>query len=148
MYIQRLGFSTAAPEIKRSLGLDDQQIETLMAALLAAYGIFQIPGGLLADRLGRRRVLTLTILVLTWSLVTGAVALVVLLPAVVALRYALFLVLRLLFGVFQAGSFPALGRVIADWMPVLQRGFAQGAIWMLSRFGGALIMVCVIPTPS
>ena len=39
---------------------------------------FQVPGGLLGDRLGGRRVLT--ILVLGWSLLTGAVALAALLP--------------------------------------------------------------------
>jgi nitrate/nitrite transporter NarK len=27
---------------------------------------------------------------------------------------------------------------MADWMPILERGFAQGAIWMFSRWGGAL----------
>src|SRR5207249_9990068 len=47
--------------------------------------------------------------------------------------------LRLLFGAVQAGGFPVLGRVMADWMPVTERGFAQGSIWMLSRLGGALI---------
>src|SRR5262249_50320947 len=49
------------------------------------------------------------------------------------------LVLRFFFGMFQAGGFPALGRVIADWMPVTERGRAQGSIWMFSRWGGALI---------
>ena len=44
-----------------------------MLAFQLAYGIFQVPGGLLGDRLGGRRVLTL--LVLGWSLLIGAVAL-------------------------------------------------------------------------
>ena len=39
----------------------------------------------------------------------------------------------------QAGGFPTLGRVIADWMPINERGKAQGSIWMFSRWGGALI---------
>src|SRR4029077_8530649 len=101
------------------------------------YGCFQVPGGLLGDRLGGRHVLT--ILVPVWSVLTGAVALAVLLPPVVGLPFAFLLVLRFLFGMFQAGGFPTLGRVIADWMPVTERGFAQGSIWMFSRWGGALI---------
>jgi sugar phosphate permease len=136
-YIQRIGFSVGAPELKRDLGLDDAQVGYLMSAFLAAYGCFQVPGGLLGDRLGARRVLTT--LVLGWSLLTGAVALAALLPPATGLAFAFLLVNRALFGLFQAGGFPALGRVVADWMPVTERGFAQGAIWMFSRLGGALI---------
>jgi len=136
-YIHRLGFSTGAPEIKRSLGLHDEQVGYLMAAFLVAYGLFQMPLGLLGDRFGGRHVLT--ILVLCWSLLTAAVALAVRLPHVVAFEFAFLLVVRFLFGAFQAGGFPVLGRIMADWMPITQRGFAQGSIWMFSRWGGALI---------
>jgi sugar phosphate permease len=136
-YIHRIGFSVGAPEIKRSLGLDDAQVGYLMSAFLVAYGCFQVPGGLLGDRLGGRHVLTL--LVLGWSFLTGAVALAALLPAPTAIAFGFLLVCRFLFGMFQAGGFPTLGRVVADWMPMTERGFAQGAIWMFSRWGGALI---------
>jgi sugar phosphate permease len=136
-YIQRIGFAAGAPEIKRSLGLNDAQVGYLMAAFLFAYGAFQVPFGLLGDRVGGRRVLTG--LVLAWSFLTAAVALAAFLPRVAALPFAFLLVARLLFGMFQAGGFPALGRIMADWMPMLERGFAQGAIWMFSRWGGALI---------
>jgi sugar phosphate permease len=136
-YIHRIGFAAGAPEIKRGLGLDDEQIGYLMAVFMVAYGIFQVPGGLLGDLLGGRHVLTA--LVLGWSLLTAAVGLAEWLPAGVAVQLAFLLALRFLFGMFQAGGFPVLGRVIADWMPVTERGFAQGAVWMFSRWGGALI---------
>src|SRR5713226_6777748 len=109
-YIQRLGFATGAPEIKKSLGLNDEQVGDLMAVFLVAYGIFQMPGGLLGDRLGARNVLT--ILVLGWSVLTGAVALSGLMPANLGLAFAFLLVTRFLFGAFQAGGFPVLGRVM------------------------------------
>ncbi len=136
-YLQRIGFSAGAPAIKRSLGLDDAQVGYLMSAFLVAYGGFQIPGGLLGDRLGARRVLTA--LVLAWSLLTAAVALAVLLPPAAGLPFAFLLANRFLFGMAQAGGFPVLGRAVADWMPVTERGSAQGAIWMFSRMGGAMI---------
>lgn len=136
-YIQRIGFAVGAPAIKQGLGLDDAQVGYLMSAFLVAYGCFQVPGGLLGDRFGARRVLTT--LVLAWSMLTAAVALAVLLPPVAGLTFAFLLADRALFGMAQAGGFPALGRVVADWMPVTERGFAQGAIWMFSRMGGALI---------
>ncbi len=136
-YIHRIGFAVGAPAIAEDLGLDEAQVGYLMSAFLLAYGAFQVPGGLLGDRFGGRRVLT--ILVLAWSLLTGAVALAALLPPGLSLTFVFLLVLRFLFGMFQAGGFPALGRVIADWMPTAERGSAQGAIWMFSRWGGALI---------
>jgi sugar phosphate permease len=135
-YIHRLGFVAAASRIKIGLGLSDEYMGYLMSAFLVAYALFQMPGGLLGDSFGARHLLTF--LVLGWSLLTGAVALVVYLPAGTLLPFAVLLVLRFLFGMFQAGGFPALARVVADWMPVRERGSAQGTIWTLSRLGGAL----------
>ncbi len=135
-YVQRLGFSSALPDIKAALGLTDEQSGYISAAFLIAYGGFQVFGGLLGDRFGARHVLT--VLVLGWSLCTGATALTVLLPAVVTLQFAFLFALRLLFGLLQAGGFPAWARVIADWMPVEERGLAQGTVWTFSRLGGAV----------
>jgi MFS family permease len=137
-YIQRLGFvSAGSPYLKSNAGLNSADMGYLTAAFLVAYGLFQVPGGLLGDRFGGRHVLT--VLVVGWSLVTGTVALTVLLPAVAALQFSLLLVQRFVFGGLQAGGFPVLGRIMADWMPLGERGFAQGAIWTVSRLGGFLI---------
>lgn len=134
-YVQRLGFSAGLPEIKTALALNDTQVGYLTAAFLVGYGLCQVPGGLLGDRFGGRHVLTG--LVLGWSLLTGAVALTPALPAVVWLPFAFILMVRFLFGVTQAGGFPVLARVLADWMPARQRGLAQGMVWTFSRLGGA-----------
>ena len=77
-YIHRIGFAVGAPAIATDLRLDEAQVGYLMSAFLLAYGAFQIPGGLLGDRFGGRRVLT--ILVIAWSILTGAVAVAALLP--------------------------------------------------------------------
>jgi hypothetical protein len=69
-YINRLGFGVAAPEIKKDLSLTDDQMGYLASVFLAAYGLCQVPGGLLGDRFGTRHLLT--ILVLAWSLLSGA----------------------------------------------------------------------------
>jgi sugar phosphate permease len=135
-YIQRLGFSAALPDIKRDIGINDDDIGDLTAAFLIAYGGFQVFGGFAGDRLGARHFLTL--LVLGWSLLTGAVALTTSLPEILALQFGFLLVLRFLFGMLQAGGFPAWARVLADWMPLKERGFAQGLVWTFSRLGGAL----------
>jgi MFS transporter, ACS family, glucarate transporter len=133
-YVQRQGFVAGTPYIQRDLGLDDEQMGYLFAGWLVAYGLFQVPGGLLGDRLGARHLLTF--LVLGWSVVLGAVALIAVLPAGGWLPFVVLLALRSQFGLLQAGGFPALARVVADWVPTRQRGFAQGLIWTFSRVGG------------
>jgi sugar phosphate permease len=135
-YIQRLGFTSGLPEIDRDFHLGTERLGYLSAVALVAYGAFQVPGGLLGDRLGARNLLT--ILVLSWSLLTGAVALTAFLPTVVVWQFSLLLLLRFLFAMFQAGGFPVWARVVADWMPRSERGLAQGMMWTFSRLGGAL----------
>jgi sugar phosphate permease len=133
-YIQRQGFVAGTPYIQNELHLDDRQLGALLAVWLVAYGIFQVPGGLLGDWFGARNLLTG--LVLGWSLVLGSVALITLLPVEGWLPFTLLLVLRFGFGMFQAGGFPGLARVVADWVPTPRRGLAQGLIWTFSRLGG------------
>jgi len=135
-YIHRVGFATASAEFKTSLGLTDGQLGGLMAAFMVGYGLFEIPWGFLGDRLGVRNILAA--IILGGSTLTACLALVGFLPPQVAVVFAFLMVLRFLFGAFQAGTFPTISRTMADWMPTTERGKAQGAIWMSSRLGGAL----------
>jgi sugar phosphate permease len=136
-YVHRLGFVVGNPQIKQGLHLDDEQMGYLASAFLLAYALFQVPGGLLGDLLGGRHLLT--ILVLGWSLLTAAVALTASLAAAPLLAFGVLFGLRFLFGMFQAGGFPALARVQADWMPLKERASAQGLVWTCSRLGGAVV---------
>ena len=126
VYIHRVGFARALPELSTDLGLEHHHKGWLTAAFLIAYGGFEMPWGWAGDRWGTRHLLP--IVVLGWSLVTGLVAL--------ADFFGLLLALRFLFGFFQAAAFPLLSRMMADWMPVHERGKAQGCIWMATRLGG------------
>lgn len=136
-YVHRVGFATVSPDLKRELDLTSEHLGYLMMAFLIAYAGFEVPGGLLGDRWGVRHLLT--VLVLGWSLLTGAVALAVALPAIWLLRFLFLLVVRFLFGMLQAGCFPCLSRMMTDWMPLRERGTAQGFIWTSSRLGGATV---------
>ncbi len=135
-YIQRQGFVASLPYIKKDLELNDEQLGYLGALWLVAYGAFQMPAGMLGDRFGARHLLTG--LVLGWSLTLAVTGFVALLSPGGWLPFACLVALQFLSGTFQAGGFPVLARVIADWMPARQRGFAQGTVWTFSRLGGAL----------
>src|SRR5262245_17907446 len=141
-YVQRQGFVAGTPYIKQDLGLNDEQLGYLASVWLVAYGVFQVPGGLLGDRLGARHLLTL--LVLGWSLMTGVVALTAALPPGGWLVFAVLAAQQFLFAMFQGGGFPVLARVIADWMPARQRRMAQGMVWTFSRLGGFVAPLLVV----
>jgi ACS family glucarate transporter-like MFS transporter len=72
------------------------------------------------------------------------VAAVVLLPRAYPVQIGFLLGLRFLFGMFQAGTFPLLSRLIADWIPTTERGSAQGFLWMCSRGGGVLAPMVMV----
>jgi MFS transporter, ACS family, glucarate transporter len=136
-YIHRVGFATASAEFKTSLGLSDGQLANLMAAFMIGYGVFEMPWGFLGDRFGVRSLLA--IIILGGSSFTASLALVGFIPATLVSWALIYLMLlRFLFGAFQAGTFPSISRMMADWMPTTERGSAQGAVWMSSRLGGAL----------
>lgn len=136
-YVHRVGFAAASLQIEESFHLSSTQLGALMAAFVVAYALFEVPAGLLGDRFGVRHLLTA--LVLGWSLLTGVVGLVTLLPAESSAPFLVLLALRFLFGMFQAGGFPSLSRMMADWMPARERASALGFIWMSARLGGAVV---------
>lgn len=140
-YLHRVGFATAVTDLKGPTGLTDRGVSHLMAAFMLAYGLVEIPIGALGDRLGARHLLA--VLVVGWSLLTGAIGLVLFLPAGTAWPLVYLLVLRALFGAFQGGMFPLTSRMLTDWMPVGERGTAQGLLWTSSRVGGALSSLVV-----
>jgi sugar phosphate permease len=126
IYIHRVGFANALPELKRDLGLNYDHLGWLGAAFLIAYGGFEMPWGLAGDRWGARHLLPL--ILLGWSLVTGLFA--------VTEFFLVLLGLRFLFGLFQAGAFPIISRMLTDWMTTRERAKGQGLIWMATRAGG------------
>jgi len=135
-YVQRQGLVRALPEIMTDLHLDEEHAGYLLAAFLLAYGIFQVPSGLISDRIGARHLLTN--MVLGWSVVMSLTVLVAFLTPAGVWPFAFLLAMRFLFGAFQAGAFPIWSRVMTDWMTLSTRASGQGAVWMFSRAGGAL----------
>lgn len=142
-YIHRVGFSTASPFLREELGLNQRHLGWLMASFMVAYGLAEVPWGLIGDRRGVRN--PLAVIILGGSLTTAALAAVVWLPAVLSWRLGYLLILRFLFGAFQAGTFPSITRMLADWMPTTERGGAQGLLWMSSRIGGATAPLLLVP---
>ena len=100
-----------------------------------AYGVFEIPTGWLGDRIGGKKVLTRV--VLWWSLFTVLTGL--------ATGFVMLLVIRILFGMGEAGAYPNTSIVLRKWFPAIERARAQAVIWGASRLGAALTPFLVLP---
>jgi ACS family glucarate transporter-like MFS transporter len=107
------------------LGLSQVQVGWLLTAFLIAYSAFQLPGALLGQWLGARRILSaLGVATALASVATAAT------PSVVV-GAGLFIVLlaaRSVLGVAQAALFPVASGTIRAWFPVGSWASAQGLI--------------------
>ena len=137
-YLDRVCINSAGPEMQRALGLSNSQWGMVLAAFLATYGLFEVPGGWLGDRYGPRAVLTR--IVIWWSGFTALTG--------VVTRYWQLLVVRALFGAGEAGAYPNASCVVSRWFPPYQRARAQGIVFLAGRLGGALSPFLVLPLVS
>src|SRR5580704_2530621 len=136
-YVQRVAISVAAGPIARDLHIPKEQMGLIFGAFGLSYALFEIPMGLLGDRLGVRRVLAQIVLV--WSAFTALTG--------GAWNVASLYVIRFLFGAGEAGCFPNLSRMLSAWMPARERVTAQALMWAFTRWGGAatppLALLCI-----
>jgi MFS transporter, ACS family, glucarate transporter len=95
-YVQRVAISQAAGPISHDLHLNKAQMGFVFGAFGLSYALFELPAGLLGDRLGVRRVLSQ--IVLAWSIFTALTG--------AAWNVTSLWIIRFLFGAGEAGCFP------------------------------------------
>jgi len=136
-YVQRVAISEAAGPIARDLHIPKSQMGLVFGAFGLSYALFELPMGLLGDRLGVRRVLAQ--IVLAWSAFTALTG--------AAWNVVSLYVIRFLFGAGEAGCFPNLTRMLSAWLPARERVRAQSLMWAFTRWGGAatppLTLLCI-----
>ncbi|MEY5026188.1 MAG: hypothetical protein RLZZ244_1716 [Verrucomicrobiota bacterium] len=133
-YLDRVCISAAKPAMKEALGLSDIQMGYAFSAFTFAYALFEVPSGWLADRFGPR--LMLTRIVVWWSLMTALTG--------AASGFASLVVVRLLFGIGEAGMFPGLARAFAAWIPGRSHGAVFGLSITAALMSGALTQKLVV----
>ncbi|MBI3278792.1 MAG: MFS transporter [Acidobacteria bacterium] len=126
-YIDRACISTAKDPIAADLSLSDAQMGVVFSAFALGYAAAQVPGGWIADRFGPRR--ALAGVVILWSVFTALTGF--------ARSFAGLVAIRFLFGVGEAGAFPGCARAFYNWLPVAERGRANGIIFSGARIGAA-----------
>ncbi|MEP6691944.1 MAG: MFS transporter [Gemmatimonadaceae bacterium] len=131
-YLDRVNISIAGKFIAREYGLSNEQLGWIFSAFVLGYALFQAPAGRIADRFGARK--TLTFAAIWWAVFSALSAAVpafaLALPALIAVRFTL--------GAGEAVVYPASNRIVAKWIPVGERGVANGLIFMGVGVGAGL----------
>src|SRR5437016_6440022 len=132
-FLDRVNIAIAGASIAAAYHFSNVQLGWVFSSFLIGYALFQTVGGWLADRLGPRRVLTAG--VIWWGIFTALTAA---LPLGVANALLLFVAIRFLFGAGEAVIFPASNQFVARWIPVHERGLANGLIFAGVGVGAGL----------
>jgi len=159
-YVLRANLSIAAPSMIKDLALTEIQWGWVMAAFTAGYALFQIPGGVMGDRLGPRK--SIALIAALWGVLTIVTSLIpntsvawggFILMSLIAVRF--------LVGAAHAPIFPVLNCSIERWFPVggwafptglsstgLTLGFAASApllAWMITQWGWRTSFLVLAP---
>ena len=122
--------SPILPSISKDIGVSVTSAALIITAYMLPFGVFQLVFGYLADRFGKRQVISLAMLFFTIS--TGLCAL--------AAGLTDLAVFRALTGVFAASVMPISLALIGDIFPMNERQAAIGTFMGISFLGQGLSM--------
>ncbi|MGD0658995.1 MAG: MFS transporter [Syntrophorhabdales bacterium] len=127
-YVDRMVMSVSIPYISRDFHLAPVAAGVLMSSFFFGYALMQIPAGMLADRFGVRKVITVGLI--WWSAFTALTAW--------AGTYAVMLLVRVLFGLGEACLPPSYFKSIAIWTPLKERATMNSIVMSSNSLGPAL----------
>jgi ACS family hexuronate transporter-like MFS transporter len=133
-YIDRQVIGILKPTLQSEIGFNEIDYGNIVFSFQLAYAIGLILVGLLMDRLGTRKGLSLAVVV--WSIAAMAHAWARSVAGFVAARFAL--------GLGESGNFPASIKTVAEWFPKRERAFATG-IFNAGTNIGAVVAPIVVP---
>jgi len=117
-YIDRVAISVAIIPMAESYDWDLSTQGLVLSSFFIGYLLTQVVGGKLADRYGGKVVLGFGVLL--WSLFTLVT------PPAAALGITVLIVARILMGMGEAVTFPAIYALYARWIPVRERSRSAG----------------------
>ncbi len=128
LYVHRFALTPVSEQVRLDFEIDEEQFGRVVSAFFFSYALLQVPGGWLSDLFGAR--VTLTVMVAVWSVAFMSMGFVHGLTGLI--------LLRILFGVMQAGAYPTAAACIKRWVPLQSRGKASAAVSMGGRCGGLI----------
>jgi ACS family glucarate transporter-like MFS transporter len=134
-YLDRVTISLVGVRIKSAFHLSNGQFGWVLGAFALAYALFEIPSGILVDRIGQRAVFIR--IVLWWSLFTALTGSVIGLTSL--------LITRFLFGMGESGAYPASTSTISRWLPATETGRGMSVLFVGQNAGAAIAPLIVVP---
>jgi sugar phosphate permease len=134
-YLDRVTISLVGVRVKSEFNLSNEQFGWVLGAFALAYALFEIPSGMLGDRIGQRAVFIR--IVSWWSLctaLTGATTGIITLLCV-----------RFLFGVGESGAYPNSSGTVSRWLTVTETSKGISSLTMGANTGAAVAPLIVIP---
>jgi ACS family glucarate transporter-like MFS transporter len=145
-YVSRVAITVAASGIIADFHLTSAEMGSVFSAFLLGYTLFQVPSGLLADRIGARRIFLAVCA--GWVVLTALTALVGWQSIGVQTALIQFWIIRALFGVITAPTYPTSGRTIAVTVPVTLQARANSLVLSSVGIGSAVTPILLAPIAS
>lgn len=140
-YLDRVNVGFAALQMNAALGLSASTFGLGAGIFFIAYFFFEVPSNLLLDKFGARR--WIARIMFTWGLLAGAMAFIPNIAKFTGMSPAsVFITLRVLLGIAEAGFFPGIIYLLTLWFPAAYRGRVVGyfmaAIPLSTVIGGPI----------
>jgi MFS transporter, ACS family, glucarate transporter len=134
-YLDRVTISLVGVRIKTAFHLSNEQFGWVVGAFALAYAIFEIPSGMMVDRIGQRAVFIR--IVLWWSFFTALTGM--------TMGLTTLLLTRFLFGMGESGAYPTSSSTIARWFPATETGRSMSVLFVGQNAGAAVAPLIVVP---
>jgi len=136
LYLHRYTWNIVGPAVQHDFQLSNTQTALLFSLFYWTYASGQIPSGVIIDRFGPHRFLS--VMAFAWSISLAALG--------TTSQLVMLGLLRFVFGATQAGCYPALTQVTRQWFPARQRTVLQGWIATTSGRGGGAMSPIILAT--
>ena len=136
-FLGRLAWPPIMPVAAKDLGISSKEAGSFMTAFYIGYVVTQLPGGLLTDRFGYRKVILVSFVLMGLSTaLVGTIQ-----------SYNQGLIYRLISGLGSGSVYAACISAIFDWFPDKGRGTAMGFFFTASSLGVTTVNL-LVPTVS
>jgi sugar phosphate permease len=134
-WLDRMAIALTLPAMEKDLHLNAQTSGYVISAFFVGYALCQVPGGMLADKFGPRRVIIVALA--WWSTFTALTGLAWSLHSMIAIRF--------LFGLGE-GVFPAaVWKILSQWFTKKNRATANSLVLSSIAIGPALTPFVLVP---
>lgn len=127
-FLDRVNLSVAMPLISKDFNFTPEQAGYVLSAFFITYTLFQVPGGILGDKIGPKKVMTFALL--WWSVMTIATGL--------ARGFSHFYAVRVLFGIGEGVHPPCAFKLNSNWFPNRERATANAIFTSANSLGPAV----------